>query len=177
MRKQLLRLCRDERGVSAVEFALASALILTPLLLGATELGRRVWVKKQFENAVQAGLDYAMFKSCSFQTSTVVTCGITASGMQSAVQTSTELGTAVTVAPPAGCGGAYFCYGCPGTSTVALSTASTNCGSGGTSGTYAGLTATYNYTPLFQSCGSLLPSSICSATPTTWTVTEVARVF
>jgi Flp pilus assembly protein TadG len=177
MRKLLLRLCRDDRGVSAVEFALASSLILAPLLLGATELGRRVWVKKQFENAVQAGLDYAIFKSCSFQTSTVVTCGITASGMQSAVQTSTKLGTAVTVGPPAGCGGAYFCYGCPGTSSVALSTASTTCGTGDPSGTYAGLTATYNYTPLFQSCGHLLPSSICSATPSTWTQTEVVRVF
>jgi hypothetical protein len=52
-----------------------------------------------------------------------------------------------------------------------------NCGAGDTSGTYAGLTATYNYTPLFQSCGYLLPSSICSATPTTWTQTEVVRVF
>ena len=177
MRKLLLRLCRDDRGVSAVEFALASSLILAPLLLGATELGRRAWVKKQFENAVQAGLDYAMFKSCSFATASVVTCGVTAAGMQSAVQTSTKLGTAVTVAPPAGCGGAYFCYGCPGASSVALSTASTNCGAGGTSGTYAGLTATYNYTPLFQSCGYLLPSSICSAAPTIWTQTEVVRVF
>ena|SRR5437763_1406333 len=177
MRKLLLRFCRDDCGVSAVEFALASALILAPLLLGATELGRRAWVKKQFENAVQAGLDYAIFKSCSFQTSSVVTCGITASGMQSAVQTSTKLGTAVTVAAPAGCGGAYFCFGCPGTSAVALSTASTNCGSGGASGTYAGVTASYAYTPLFNSCGYLLPSSICSATPTTWTVTEVVRVF
>ncbi len=177
MRKFLLRLCRDERGVSAVEFALASALILAPLLLGATELGRRAWVKKQFENAVQAGLDYAIFKSCSFQTSSVVTCGITAAGMQTAVQTSTKLGTAVAVAPPAGCGGAYFCYGCPGTSSVALTTSSTSSGAGDTSGTYAGLTATYTYTPLFQSCGHLLPSSICSAAPTIWTQTEVVRVF
>jgi len=177
MRKLLLRLCRDDRGVSAVEFAMATALILAPLLLGATELGRRALVKKQFENAVQAGLDYAMFKSCSFQTSTVVTCGITANGMQSAVQNSTKLGTTVTVAAPAGCGGAYFCYGCPGTSAVALSTTSTGCGAGDASGTYAGLTATYTYTPLFNSCGYLLPSSICSKTPTTWTVTEVVRVF
>jgi Flp pilus assembly protein TadG len=177
MRKLLLRLCRDDRGVSTVEFALATSLILAPLLLGGTELGRRAWVKKEFENAVQAGLDYATFKKCSFQTSTTVTCGITSDGMQSAVQTSTKLGTAVTIAAPAGCGGAYFCYGCPGTSSVQLSTASTNCGAGNTSGVYAGLTASYTYTPLFQSCGYLLPSSICSATPTTWTTTEVVRVF
>jgi Flp pilus assembly pilin Flp len=177
MKKLLLGFCRDDRAVSAVEFALASALILAPMLLGATELGRRAWVKKQFENAAQAGVDYAMIKGCSIQTSSGVTCGVTASGMQTAVQTATKLGAAVTVAAPAGCGGAYYCFGCPGASGVVLSTASTSCGSGGTSGTYAGVTATYTYTPLFNSCGHLLPSSICSATPTTWTVTEVVRVF
>ena len=176
-RKQLQRFCRDDSAVSAVEFALATALILAPLLLGATELGRRAWVKKQFENAAQAGLDYAIFKGCSAQTSSGVTCGVTSDGMQSAVQTSTPLGTAVTIAPPTGCGGAYYCYGCPGTSGVTLSTTSATCGSGGASGTYAGVTATYTYTPLFQACGALLPSSICTSTPTTWTVTNVVRVF
>lgn len=176
-RKLLLRFCRDDSAVSAVEFALATALILAPLLLASTELGRRAWVKKQFENAAQAGVDYAMFKACATQTSQGVTCGVTSDGMLNAVQTATSLGAAVTVAPPAGCNGTYYCYGCPDTSGVVLSTASTNCGSGGTSGTYAGVTATYTYSPLFQACGALLPSSICSAAPTTWTVTEVVRVF
>ncbi len=172
-RKLLRRFHRDESGVSAVEFALASALILAPLLLGASELGRRTWVKTQFENAAQAGIDYAMIAGCANAT----TCAFTGDGIQNAVQTASSLGTNVTVAAPAGCGGAYFCYGCPSGSGVSLSTASSNCGSGGTSGTYAGLTATYSYTPLFQSCGYLLPSSICSATPTTWTINQVIRVY
>lgn len=176
MRKLLLRLCRDDSGVSAVEFALATALILAPLLLGATELGRRAWVKTQFENAAQIGIDYAMFKGCSSVNGAGVTCGFTAAGIQGAVQSS-ALGNAVTVAAPAACGGSYQCFGCPTSQSVTLSTTSSNCASGGTSGIYAALTASYTYTPLFQACGALLPSSICTATPTTWTVTSVARVF
>jgi Flp pilus assembly protein TadG len=172
-RELLRRFWRNESGVSAVEFALATALILAPLLLGATELGRRAWVRTQFENAAQAAVDYAMIKGCANAT----TCGFDAAGIQNAVQTASSLSTAVTVAAPAGCGGAYFCYGCPGSTGVVLSTASSNCGSGGTSGTYAAATVSYTYTPLFQSCGYLLPSSICSTTPTTWTATTVARVY
>ncbi len=169
----LRRFRHDESGVSAVEFALASALILAPLLLGATELGRRAWVKSQFENAAQAGVDYAIVAGCVSATN----CAVTPAGMQNAVQTASALGNKVTVAAPTGCGGAYFCYGCPSTSGVTLTTASANCGAGGPSGTYAGVTAAYAYTPLFASCGALLPSSICSATPTTWSVTVYARVY
>lgn len=173
-RKLLSGFCRDQSGISAVEFALVATFILVPLLLGATELGRRAWIKTQFENAAQAGMDYAIVK-CN----NAATCAtnITASNIRNAVQTAGSLSTTVTVAAPAGCGGAYYCYGCPSGSGVSLSTTSVNCGSGGTSGTYAGLTATYTYTPLFRNCGDLLPSSICSATRTTWTVTTVARVY
>jgi Flp pilus assembly protein TadG len=173
MSKALLRFYRDDSGVSAVEFALISAFILLPLMLGATELGYRTWVKHQFEDAAQAGIDYATIKKCASATS----CGFDAAGMQSAVQTATSLGTKVTIAPASGCGANYYCYGCPGSSGVSLSATSTNCANGGTSGTYVGLTATYTYTPLFQACGDLLPSGLCSSAPITWTVTAVARVF
>lgn len=171
LRKLLRRFRRDESGVSALEFAMASGLILAPLLLGATELGRRAWIKTQFENAAQAGVDYATVVGCP----NGPPCSFP--NIQTTVQSASKLGAKVTIAGPAGCGGAYYCYGCPGTSGIALSTTSSNCGSGGTSGTYAGLTASYTYTPLFQSCGYLLPSSICSAAPVTWTVTTVARVY
>jgi Flp pilus assembly protein TadG len=173
MTRLLVHFWRDDSGLSAVEFALVATFVLVPLLLGASELGRRAWAKTQFENAVQAGMDYAVVTGCANAT----TCAITGSGMQNAVQTATALQTAVTVAAPSGCGGAYYCYGCPSSSGVSLSTSSTTCGSGGSSGTYAGVTATYAYTPLFQSCGDWLPSSICSTTPTTWTATALARVY
>lgn len=173
MRKLLLRFCRDDAGVSAVEFALIATFILVPLMLGASELGYRAWSKQQLDNAAQAGMDYAIVKQCS----SAIVCGFDAAGIQNAVQTATKFGTKVTVAPAAGCGANYFCYGCPSGSGVTLSSTSTNCANGGTSGTYAALTATYNYTPLFQACGSFLPSGLCGNTPITWTVTSVARVF
>jgi Flp pilus assembly protein TadG len=176
VRKPLTHFWRDEGGVSAIEFALVSTFLLVPLLLGASELGRRAWVKTQFENAVQAGVDYALVKGCANAT----TCAFTAAGIQNAVQTASALGTAVTVAPPSGCGGAYYCYGCPASSGVTLSASSVTCGSGGTSGTYAGLTATYTYSALYHSCGNWLPTSICPASSTatvTWTVTAIARVY
>ena len=96
MRKLLLRFCCDDTGVSAVEFALIAAFILVPLMLGASELGYRTWAKHQFENAAQAGMDYAVVKGCASATA----CAFTATGMQNAVQTATSLGTKVTVAPP-----------------------------------------------------------------------------
>jgi Flp pilus assembly pilin Flp len=173
MRRLLRRFSCDDTGVSAVEFALIAAFILVPLLLGASEFGNRAWVKHQFEDAAQAGVDYATYKKCASAT----TCGFDAAGIQNAVQTATSLGTNVTVAPASGCGANYYCYGCPGASSVALSAASTTCANGGTSGTYVALTATYTYTPLIQSCGDLIPSSICSSSPITWTATAVARVY
>jgi Flp pilus assembly protein TadG len=173
MRKLLLRFYCDDTGVSAVEFVLIAAFILVPLMLGASELGYRTWAKHQFEDAAQAGIDYAIVKQCVSATS----CGFDAPGMQTAVQNATSLGTKVTVAPTSGCGANYYCYGCPSGSGVTLSATSANCATGGTSGTYAALTATYSYTPLFQACGDFLPSSLCSSAPITWTVTVVARVF
>jgi Flp pilus assembly pilin Flp len=173
MRKLLLRFCCDDAGVSAVEFAMIAALILVPLMLGVSELGYRTWAKHQFEDAAQAGMDYAVVKKCASATS----CGFDATGMQSAVQNATSLGTKVTVAPASGCGANYSCYGCPSGSGVTLSATSGNCANGGTSGTYAALTATYTYTPLFQACGDFLPSSLCSSAPIKWTATAVARVY
>jgi len=175
VRKLLNRFWRDEGGLSAIEFALVSTFILVPLLLGATELGNRAWIKSQFENAAQAGMDYALVKGCANAT----TCAFTAAGIQNAVQTASALGTAVTVAPPSGCGGAYQCYGCPSSSGVALSATSATCGAGGASGTYAGLTATYTYSPLLHSCGDWLPTSVCPASTATitWTATAIVRVY
>jgi Flp pilus assembly pilin Flp len=173
MRKLLLRFCRDDAGVSAVEFALIATFILVPLMMGASELGYRAWSKQQLDDAAQAGMDYAIVKQCASGT----TCGFDAAGIQNAVQTATKLGANVTVAPAAGCGANYFCFGCPNGAGVSLSSTSGNCTNGGASGTYAALTATYNYTPLFKACGDFLPSGLCSSTPITWTVTAVARVF
>ena len=177
MRTLLAHFWSDERGLSAIEFALVATFILVPLLLGATELGRRSWTKTQFENAAQAGVDYAIFKKCSSSTNCAFTSDDIVNAVQLTAAKSSTLSANVTVAPPAACGGAYYCYGCPSASGINLSAASTNCASGGTSGTYISLTATYNYTPLLQSCGDLLPSMICSSTAITWTYSPISRIY
>ena len=41
MKKKLARLWLDERGLAAIELALVTAVILVPLFLGVTEIGRR----------------------------------------------------------------------------------------------------------------------------------------
>jgi Flp pilus assembly pilin Flp len=173
MKTRLVRFWCNEGGVSAIEFALITAFILVPLMLGVSELGYRTWAKHQFEGAAQAGMDYAIVTGCANASN----CGFTAAGVQNAIQTATSFGTKVTVTPASGCDADYFCYGCPSASGVSLSATSTNCANGGTSGSYVGLTATYAYTPLFKACGDLLPSSLCSNAPITWTVTAVARVY
>ena len=118
---------RQIAQLSILALAMIAALILAPLMLGVSELGYRTWAKHQFEDAAQAGMDYAVVKGCVSATS----CGFNATGMQSAVQNATSLGTKVTVAPASGCGANYYCYGCPGGSGVTLSATSGNCANGG----------------------------------------------
>jgi Flp pilus assembly pilin Flp len=156
MKKLAQRLWLNESGISAIELALISALILVPVLLGSSEIGRRVWVKSELDNAVRVGIEYVMANHLTTVSGTAV---------QNAAQSATRLGTAVTVSPPSACGTAYSCFGCPTSSGVTLGgTSATTCASGGTAGTYAGLTAQYSYTPLFAGCGGLLPTSVCPVT-------------
>jgi Flp pilus assembly pilin Flp len=172
MMKKLTHLWSDESGASAIELALIAVFILVPLLLGSTELGRRIWVMSELNNAVRVGTEYVMANHLSGS-------GITGTSLQNAVRTATNLGTAITIAPPSACGSAYSCFGCPTSSGVTLSSTSTTCGAGGTSGTYAGLTASVSYTPLFHACGSLLRDTwVCPLTTAASTLssTAVARI-
>ena len=133
MKTLLRRFYCDDTGVSAVEFALIAAFLLIPLLLGASELGYRTWAKHQFENAAQAGMDYAIVKQCADHA-----CGqITAAAVQDAVHTATRVGPNVTVAPASGCGANYTCYGCPGASGVTFSATQTTCARGNRFRTFA----------------------------------------
>src|SRR5258706_4840034 len=111
MKKSVLRLWCDESGASAIELGLIAAVILVPLLLGSTEIGRRIWVKSQLDNAVRVGLEYVLANRVSAPT---------ASNVLSAAQSATSLVPAITVAPLSACGSNYVCYGCPTSSEVTL---------------------------------------------------------
>lgn len=175
--KRLSRLWSDESGASAIELALLSALILVPLLLGSTEIGRRIWVKAQLDNAVRVGMDYVManHKRCTFSGS-VMTCSFTGTDLQNAARSATSLVPAITVVPPTACGSVYACKGCP--TSTGVTPQSTTCSDGSAAGLYAGLTASYSYTPLFHACGGLLPTSVCPLTSTAMTLSSavVARI-
>ena len=164
MKKSMLRFWSDESGVSAIEMALISAFILVPLLIGSLEIGRRIWVKAQLDNAVRAGMEYVLanHKSCPI-ISGVMTCNFTSTDLQNAARSATSLVPAITVAPPTACGSAYVCYGCPTSSGVTLGGSSTTTCSDGTTkaGKYAGLTASYSYTPWFHGCGGFLSTAVC----------------
>src|SRR5437773_11658868 len=93
MKKKLFaRAWSDERGLAAIELALVTAVILVPLFIGATEIGRRAWTKSQLDNAARAGLEYAL----GLHT-------FNASSISSVVQGATSLSVVATPAPKKAC--------------------------------------------------------------------------
>jgi Flp pilus assembly protein TadG len=141
---QLLRLWSEQSGVTAVELALLAAFVLAPFLLGATELGRRIWTKVQLDHAASAGVQYAVLNGVGSTTA-----------INTAAVNATSLTLTATSSP---------FYGCPTSTGVTPQAQGSSCSSGGTAGTYVSVTATASYTPLFHSCGGLLPESVCPLT-------------
>ena len=160
----LIRLWFDENGTSAIELALATALILVPLLLGSTEIGWTVWTRSKLDNSVRAGIDYVIIHG-----------GSNATNIQNAARSATSLGTAVTISPT---NGTYSYCGCASSTGVSTATCGSTCGDGSRAGTYAGLTASMFHAPLIHGCGRFVPVSICpaSAEPIFWSSTAVARI-
>lgn len=59
MRHMIFRFARDQRGVSAVEFALVVPVLLISLL-GVVDLGNVVYKRSDMESALRAGVQYFM---------------------------------------------------------------------------------------------------------------------
>lgn len=134
------RLLRDDRGISALEFA-----IVVPLLVllagGVTDLGLMLRDRGELSVALNAGTRAALLLGSSATTGKVTGAMSSASG----------LGAPATFSATAP---ACYCItsGTAG-STLSASTCSTTsspitCSDGTTPGTYMTLTATYTYTPL-----------------------------
>ena len=164
MKKKLLaRLWSDERGLAAIELALVTAVVLVPLFIGATEMGRRAWMKSQLDNAARAGLEYAL----GLHT-------FNASSISSFVTSATSLpAVTATPAPTKSCM-------CPSSSGLtATSSCSGTCAGGGAPGSYVTVSASTAYTSLFHSCGPLIPTSVCplSGGPSTVSSTATGRLY
>jgi Flp pilus assembly protein TadG len=137
-----------DRGVAAVEFALAA-----PILLGAlvpvADLGIAFAKQQQLRQAVQAGTQYAATHPWN-QTSPA--------DIASAVTAATPLtGVSVSPSPAQQCG-------CPNGSAIAAATCGSSCSGGATAGYYVVVSAQLTYTPVLPY--SLLGSRVLSAQST-----------
>jgi Flp pilus assembly protein TadG len=123
------RISEDERGVTAVEFAMIAP-ILIAMMISIVDLGLGLYTDTQLANAAQAGAAYAMQK------------GYDSSTMTTVAQSSTRL-TGVTVNVSQYCG-------CPSANGVVSATCGSSCGDGLTAGTYAQVAATKDYSTLLS---------------------------
>ena len=82
MIRPLARLCADERGASAVEFALVAPLLIG-LLFGIFEFGQAIWT--------QGILDYAVQQAARCASVNTITCGTSGAIKTYASQQTTPL--------------------------------------------------------------------------------------
>lgn len=162
MKKNLLvRLWSDESGASAVELALITTFLLVPLLLGATEIGRRAWTKSQVDNAARAGIEYAFNNvrttNCTIPAATSTNINNAAVSATSATVTATS---------------STFC-GCPTLSGVTVMANGSTCSDGTAAGDYVRVNTTLIYTPIFGKCTWWsAPLNLCSVISLTSTTTS-----
>ena len=156
----LVRLWSDESGASAVELALITTFLLVPLLLGATEIGRRAWTTSQIDNAARAGIEYA------FSNVRTTNCAIS-SAASTKINNAAATATSLTVTATS----STFC-GCPTSSGVTVQMNGSTCSDGMAAGDYVNVKATMTYTPLFSSCTwKGAPLGFCSVIPLSSTTT------
>jgi Flp pilus assembly protein TadG len=136
----LVRLWSDESGASAIELTLVTTFLLVPLLLGATEIGRRAWTTSQIENAARAGIEYAF---TNVRTTNCAISSAASTNINNAAATATLLTVTAT--------SSIFC-GCPTSSGVAVQAQGSTCSDGMAAGDYVTVKATMTYTPLFSGC-------------------------
>lgn len=125
---RIMRMWRDKRGSIAVEFALVGTM-LPFLFMAATDLALAIRARAEVGNAARAGAEYAAIN------------GWNTPGILTAVTSATSLTNVTATATT-------FC-GCATGSGITQQTCGTACVAGGTTGTYASLTAQANYSPLF----------------------------
>ncbi|MER9326981.1 pilus assembly protein [Mesorhizobium sp. M0152] len=161
---------REKTGVSAVEFALVSPVLLL-ILAGTVDIGGSLKAKFELSSAVSAGSNYALLNGDKVNSSggsalagniaTVVTSGLGGNGgniqvvinngpalaYAASTSTATQTGTAAN---------ADLCY-CPGNSGAVVWSTPVTCGSicpaGGIAGKFVTISASKPYAPLFGGFG------------------------
>jgi hypothetical protein len=163
----MIRLARFSRfaaaagGASSIEFALVATFLVVPLTLGLYDFSTALWSWMQVGNAARAGAQFVNVNGySSAYTTTSNTCPSTPTNtFTCAVQGATSLGANVQVSVGnsyCGCqnGTTYTSQAYAPPCNVCGSFITTNCcPAGQTAVTMTQVTATYNYTPLFNYLG------------------------
>jgi Flp pilus assembly protein TadG len=131
-----LALGRDQRGVSAIEFAFVAPLLVA-LFVCIADLGMGIYTNTQLANAAQYGTAYA------------VQNGYNSANIVTAVRSETSLSN-VTVSS------SQFC-GCPGSSGITQTACSATCSDGLSPGTFTQIAAAKDYSTILPYPG--LPST------------------
>lgn len=156
----LRRLVAAAGGASAIEFALVAAFMILPLTVGIYDFGTALYRWMEVGNAARAGAQYVNVNGySSTYTTSGNTCTSGTTSFTCAIQSATNLGTAISVSvgtPYCGCqsGSTYTSEAFSPPCNVCDSTYLTNCcPSGTTPVTMARVNATYSYKPLFNYFG------------------------
>jgi len=147
--RRLSFLAHADRGNAAIEFALATPILLG-MLVPVADLGIAFSQQIQVQQAAQAGAQYALLH------------GWNSTAISNAVTAATNLsGVSAAPAPSQSCG-------CPTGTTIAAATCSSTCSNGETAGTYVFVNAQSPYSAVLPY--SVLPSG------TTLTAQTIVRV-
>ncbi|RVC58475.1 MAG: pilus assembly protein [Mesorhizobium sp.] len=171
-------LCRDRSGVSAVEFALVSPVLIT-ILAGTVDIGASLKAKFDLTSAISAGSNYALLGADKV-TSTggatlaanimaVVSSGLSSTGGTIKVVVNngasiTYNASTATASQSGTASNADLCY-CPTVSGTTVTwgtsvTCSTACPKGGISGKFVAITASRPFAPLFGGLGIVKSGNI-----------------
>jgi Flp pilus assembly protein TadG len=144
----LKRFCREQRGVAAVELAIAIP-ILTVSALCVGDLGRFALQRTWVSYAASGGAEYAVANAANAFNASKIAAAATAAAPVSGIsvsQTPSEF------------------YGCATATGVTASTQGATCPSntstGGTAGKYVSVTATMPFSAMFSAAGISYPSTL-----------------
>ena len=163
----ITRLCKDVRGLAAIEFGLIAG-FLAMAILNVTDVSVFLYDRLQVNDATQSGAQ-AAWQTCDLNHLPVTTkCPAMNAAVTAAVQ-STSLGASVQLQSGYPSDG-YYCVNTSGVLQYVsdYSAPPNNCSAAGNAGVapaeYVQIQTTYTYTPVFPglSVVSILPSTITS---------------
>ena len=137
-----------EDGASLIEFALISAVLIIPLVIGLYDFGTALFQWMEVGNAARAGAEYATYKG-TFDQTNIVAAVTNATALSSTIQPNTSQGASPSPAPTQFCGCPSAASGVVATANTPPACGSTLCSSGGFDGTYVTVSAQAQYTPIF----------------------------